>query len=91
MPPTQVVMRTFALANSHISSRLTCSASSRVGAITSANGVRVRASASADRIASAMAIPNATVLPEPVWADTSKSRPRASGVMTEACTGVGSA
>ena len=35
-----------------------------------------------------MARPKATVLPEPVCAETSRSRPAASGASTASCTGV---
>ena len=39
----------------------------------------------------AMARPKATVLPEPVWAETIRSRPSASASSTAAWTGVGAA
>jgi hypothetical protein len=39
----------------------------------------------------AMERPKATVLPEPVWAETSKSRPAVSSARTALCTGVGAA
>ena len=39
---------------------------------------------------SASARPKAMVLPEPVWAETSRSRPSASSAITAVCTGVAS-
>ena len=56
---------------------LTCSASSRVGAMISASAARPARPPSSS--ASAIARPNATVLPDPVCAETTRSRPCASG------------
>ncbi len=65
-------------------------ASSRVGAMTSASGAPAGANrSSAPSSVSAKARPKATVLPEPVWAETSRSRPAASACSTAACTGGG--
>jgi hypothetical protein len=75
MPPTQVAIRPPDLAKSHSSSRLTWSASSRVGATIRASGSRDGASRPSAMSCSAMARPKATVLPEPVWAETRRSRP----------------
>jgi hypothetical protein len=92
MPPTQDTTRAPVLAYSQVSSRLTCRASSRVGAMISASGAPYspKRSASPSSVG-AMAMPKATVLPEPVWADTSRSRPWASPSRIAACTGVGAA
>src|SRR3546814_8356761 len=58
-------------------------ASSRVGAMTSASGSPAGASRSASpRISGAKAGPKATVFHDPVWAETIKSRPAASGSST---------
>ena len=43
----------------------------------------------ASRSCGAMARPKATVLPDPVWAETMRSRPAASASRTAAWTGVG--
>ena len=57
-----------------VSSRVTCRASSRVGATASASGAPAWAKRSApSRRVGASARPKATVLPEPVWAETSAS------------------
>src|SRR3546814_15416936 len=64
-------------------------ASSRVGAMTSASGSPAGASRSASpRISGAQARPKATVFPDPVWAETIKSRPAASGSSTACWTDV---
>ena len=81
----------FMPATSQVSSRLTCKASSRVGAITSASGAPGGGSAASSASScTPMARPKATVLPEPVRAETTRSRPSASGWMTAAWTEVGS-
>ena len=78
-------------AYSQRSSSRTCTASSRVGTITSAIGFGpwgtcVWSAASSE---SAIAAPKATVLPEPVCDDTSRSRPALPASSTAACTPVG--
>src|SRR5256885_1473802 len=90
MPPTQVVIRAPVSAYSQLSSRWTCIASSRVGVTISARGAPagVNRSLSPSSVR-ASARPNATVLPEPVCADTRTSRTSTSGAMTAAWTGVG--
>ena len=89
MPPTQATILAPVPAYSQVSSRATCRASSRVGAITRARtGPAVIREASPSRVG-ARARPNATVLPEPVWAETSRSLPAASPARIAACTGVG--
>ncbi len=56
----------------------------------SASGSRAGPSVCAPSISvSAIAMPKAMVLPDPVWADTSRSRPSASASTTAFCTGVG--
>ncbi len=85
IPPTQDTMRAPVWPYSHSSSLRTCRASSRVGAITRASGApgSGQRPLSSSRVL-AMARPKATVLPEPVRAETSRSRPSASGAMTAA-------
>ena len=78
-------------ANSQRSSSRTCTASSRVGTITSAIGfgpwaTRVSVGPSS---ASAIAAPKAIVLPEPVCDDTSRSRSALPASSTAAWTPVG--
>jgi hypothetical protein len=74
MPPTQVAMRA-PPCHRATSSRLTCKASSRVGAMISASGASaMRAVRRLVQQFGAMARPKATVLPEPVWAETIRSR-----------------
>ena len=89
MPPTQEEILAPVGSKSHSSSRFTCKASSRVGAITSAKGTVARSNVSApsSRVG-ASAKPNATVLPEPVWAETKRSESANFGSETETCTGV---
>ena len=74
IPPTQDAITTPASAYSHSSSRFTCNANSRVGAMTKAKGdpARSKASASPSNV-SPSARPKPTVLPEPVWAETNRS------------------
>ena len=83
IPPTQEATLPPALPYSQSSSRLTCIASSRVGAITTAKGKSARGmrSASSNRV-EARAKPKATVLPDPVWAETNISTPSSSGAKT---------
>ncbi|MNE97020.1 hypothetical protein D3C80_1953090 [compost metagenome] len=91
MPPTQVVILAPDWPYSHSSSAETCKASSRVGAIASISGASAgpKLSLSPSRVEAA-ARPKATVLPDPVWAETSMSAsPWPS--RTAAWTGVGSA
>ena len=88
MPPTQVTTRAPALAYSHWSSLLTWMASSRVGVMTSASGALATGAVSPSRSADAIASPKATVLPDPVFAETIRSRPCASSAMTADWTGV---
>ena len=89
MPPTQEAKDAPVISYSHCSSRLTCSANSRVGATIRANGVDARAKRSAPSSRSpAIAIPKAIVLPEPVCAETSASAPTRVGASTAFWTGV---
>ena len=89
MPPTHATTFAPVGAYSQVSSRETCSASSRVGAMTRARtGPGVKRAASPSRVG-ASARPKATVLPEPVCAETSRSLPAASGPRIAAWTGVG--
>ncbi len=91
IPPTHDATFAPAFPNNHSSSRCTCSASSRVGATTSASGSRaVGSRASSPSRVAAIASPYATVFPEPVCAETRRSFPAVSGSSTAACTGVGS-
>ena len=55
------------------------------------SGAAARARVPSASNSDAKASPNATVLPDPVWAETIRSRPCASGSRTAACTAVGSA
>ena len=67
----------------------TCTASSRVGAMTSASGAPGASKRSAPSSSvGAMARPKATVLPEPVCAETRRSAPSASGASTAVWTAV---
>ncbi len=80
IPPTAVRHHRPRDLASGVSESATCIASSRVGTRTSARGRFGRALPSASR--ASMARPNARVLPEPVWARPSTSRPaRASGMV----------
>ncbi len=88
MPPTQDAMR--APAYSQASSACTCNASSRVGAMASATGRPGGGSSPSGIRVAAAASPNATVLPDPVRAETSRSRPSVPGCSTADCTAVGS-
>ena len=70
-----------------MSARLTCWASSRVGTTMMARGWQGRLFSPARRASTGM--PNARVLPEPVWARPSTSWPASPSGMTAAWTGVG--
>ena len=89
MPPTAVTIRAPASRQSQVSSRLTWSASSRVGATITASGAPGRGSSPPGISSAAIARPKATVLPDPVRAETSRSRPTAPSSSTAAWTGVG--
>ena len=83
MPPTHVASRAPVSLYSHSSSRFTCKASSRVGAITTAKGACVGAKLlfSPSKVG-ARAKPKATVLPEPVCAETNRSAVSSLGAIT---------
>ena len=67
IPPTQEAITTPVSAYNHCSSRLTCIANSRVGAITRPRGLEARSNTSLSvKRFGAIAIPKPTVLPDPV-------------------------
>ena len=89
IPPTQETIFAFDDAKNQLSSFLTCRANSLVGTIISASGeLGVLNNLLSVVKLSTIANPKAIVLPEPVCAETSKSKPEYSSLITSSCTGV---
>ena len=92
LPPVNAAMVNLVLAKSQASSARTWLASSRVGAMTRADGLRPRRGGSAGCAPStrtcASSTPKAKVLPDPVCEETSRSWAWQRSSSTATCTGV---
>ena len=89
IPPTHDAIVALAIPYNQVNSRLTCIANSRVGAITKAKGAPALSKFTESfNIVGAMAMPNPTVFPDPVCAETNKSEFSNSFLLTSDCTGV---
>ena len=94
VPPTTMVARWPVWAHTTLATLSICCASSRVGVTTRAKGPRrlfvARSVPSSPAMRCSVGSVNAAVLPVPVWAEATTSRPSSTRGMAPAWTGVGS-